>query len=211
MSDPSTKERLLDSAERLFAERGYAATSLRELTQDAGCNLAAVNYHFGTKEALVLAVLERRVRPVNEERLARLDALEAAGTPQLEDVLRAFVAPLLERHRDGAAVERVARLFLQLSTMRDPELQHYRLFQSTATRFVAAFLRALPEVDPVTVYWRITFMIPVVAMSFSDAERLAFLSGGTASADDTERALAHMVSFLAGGLRAPEPTAGGAA
>ena len=91
-----TKERILDVAERLFADFGFPVTSLRDITHEAGVNLAAVNYHFGSKQALLAAVLERRVRPINDRRLALLDELEkAAGStsPELEDILRAFLGP----------------------------------------------------------------------------------------------------------------------
>ena len=86
-----TRERLLDAAERLFAEAGYTA-SLRDITAAAGANLAAVNYHFGSKEELVKAVLLRRVGPINAERRRRLAALES---PTTEDVVRAFLEPAL--------------------------------------------------------------------------------------------------------------------
>ena len=77
-----TKDRILDAAERLFADKGYSATSLRDITQEAEVNLAAVNYHFGSKEALLTALLERRLDPVNRKRLELLDAAEA------EDIVR---------------------------------------------------------------------------------------------------------------------------
>ena len=88
-----TKERILDVAERLFADRGFAATSTRDITGEASVNLAAVNYHFGSKEALLESVLERRFRPINENRIALLDELErAAGRegPDVEDILTAL-------------------------------------------------------------------------------------------------------------------------
>ena len=91
-----TKERILDVAERLFADFGFPVTSLRDITHEADVNLAAVNYHFGSKEALLEAVLERRFRPITDRRLALLDELEkAAGStsPELEDILRAFLGP----------------------------------------------------------------------------------------------------------------------
>ena len=74
-----TKERILDVAERLFADRGFPATPLRDITSEAGVNVASVNYHFGSKEALLAAVLERRLHPVNARRLELLDAIESAA------------------------------------------------------------------------------------------------------------------------------------
>jgi len=95
-----TKERILDAAERLFADHGFPATSMRDITQEAGVNLAAVNYHFGSKEALMIAVLDRSTAPVNRARLEQLDALEAAAGDapvETEQIVRAFLTPLFEK------------------------------------------------------------------------------------------------------------------
>src|SRR5437762_13635541 len=80
-TSPDTKTRILDAGEHLFMEHGFEATSLRQLTSAAGVNLAAVNYHFGSKEELFQAVLTRRLDPMNQERIQLLDRLEreAAG------------------------------------------------------------------------------------------------------------------------------------
>ena len=92
-----TRERLLDAAERLFAERGFEGTSLRAVTQAAGASVSAAHYHFGSKEALLHATLLRRVEPVNRARLARLGALEERGGPvALEALLDCFLRPALE-------------------------------------------------------------------------------------------------------------------
>src|SRR4051794_18326206 len=94
-----TRERILDVAERLFGERGLDRVSIRDITREAKANLAAINYHFGGKEDLIAAVLERRVVPVNEARIAALDAAEkAAGRkgPGLEAILQAFIRPAVE-------------------------------------------------------------------------------------------------------------------
>ena len=92
-----TKEKLLDAAEELFADHGFASTSLRDITTEADVNLAAVNYHFGSKLDLLRAVFARRIGPVNAERLERFDALD---DPDVEEVLRAFIAPLFKRLRE---------------------------------------------------------------------------------------------------------------
>ena len=92
----STRQRILDTAERLFADQGFHATTLRQITSEAGVNLAAVNYHHGSKDALILAVFQRRLDDLNSERLARLDrAVAAADPPELEGVLEAFIYPAL--------------------------------------------------------------------------------------------------------------------
>src|SRR5437879_10314950 len=100
MKQPSaTRSRILDVAEALFGERGLDRVSIRDITRKARVNLAAINYHFGSKEDLIAAVFERRVVPVNEARLAALDLVEkSAGKriPKLEAVLEAFIRPALQ-------------------------------------------------------------------------------------------------------------------
>lgn len=92
----STALRILDTAEHLFADHGFHATTLRQITTAAGVNLAAVNYHHGSKDALILAVFQRRLDQLNSERLERLDeATRKADPPKLEDVLEAFIYPAL--------------------------------------------------------------------------------------------------------------------
>src|SRR5574340_767840 len=105
-TEPSagTKDRILDAAERLFAEHGFNGTSLRMITAAADVNLAAVNYHFRSKETLIEAVYKRRIGPANEKRLRMLDEYEAAagdGAVPVENILRALVAPMLELRADA--------------------------------------------------------------------------------------------------------------
>src|SRR5215831_11647334 len=95
----STKERILNAAERLFSRHGVEATSLRAITAEAGVNLAAVNYHFQSKDALVQAVIASRMAPINERRLALLDACESVALPHpppISGILEAFLLPVLE-------------------------------------------------------------------------------------------------------------------
>src|SRR5437762_11351711 len=94
-----TRSRILDGAEELFGERGLDRVSIRDITRKAKANLAAINYHFGSKEDLIAAVFERRVVPVNEARLAALDVVEKAvgkKSPKLEAILEAFIRLALQ-------------------------------------------------------------------------------------------------------------------
>src|ERR1017187_9972164 len=91
-----TKTRILDTAEKLFGQNGFEATSLRDITAEAQVNLAAINYHFQTKDSLIDAVIQRRIEPVNQRRLEMLDS--AGPNPSVEQIVQAFVAPVLERY-----------------------------------------------------------------------------------------------------------------
>ncbi len=207
MSDLSTKDRLLDAAEALFAEHGFSGTSLRQLTQAAGVNLAAVNYHFGSKELLAHAVIHRRFTPINDERLALLDELEARGEPTLEELLGAFVGPFIRfREREEHALTNLIRLMLRLATASEEFAeQHRKIFQHIAERFIPAFSAELPHLDRKTFFWRLNFTIAVMAMSHSEPERLRLISGGECDPHDMKESVEQMVTFLAAGLRADAP------
>ncbi len=158
----STKDRILDSAERLFARDGFEATSLRAITAEANVNLAAVNYHFQSKDALLHAVIGRRMGPVNEKRMAMLDACEAAagdGPLPVEAVLDAFVLPVLEISRTHA--KEFGPLMGRLYTEPGEFIQrvYKEHLEHVANRFVNAFRRALPDLEPDELLWRLHFVI----------------------------------------------------
>src|SRR6476469_2718950 len=154
-----TKTRILDAAARLFVEHGFEATSLRSLTSAAGVNLAAVNYHFGSKEELFQAVLTRRLDPMNQERVDLLTNLERAAAPlpvACDKILTAMFIPALKLARNQ---ERCGTNFLRLlgRAYADPA-PFIRQFLSDQyavmiTRFRAAFARALPEFPKKELSW----------------------------------------------------------
>jgi len=206
---PSTKERILDAAERLFAERGFAATSLRTITAAARVNLAAVNYHFHSKEALIRAVFARRLGPVNQQRLQLLEACQARagkGPPRLEEVLEAFFGPALRLGR-GLAQSGINFQRLMGRMYGEPG-EHFRSmlqeqFKEVAMRFGEALRKALPALPPVELYWRVHFMIGAMAHTLTGVDYLPLFSEGQCDPSDVEGTVRRLVSFLAAGLRAP--------
>ena len=202
----NTKDRLLDAAERLFADKGYSATSLRDITQKAEVNLAAVNYHFGTKEALLSAALERRFDPVNRKRLELLDAAEAEAGNQsleLEAVLRAFLAPPFQQRQEwGEAgvkfMQMVGRMYSETNEQfRSSFLQ---LFDPIVQRFLPAFQRTLPHLGPDEVSWRILFLIGAMAHTMTWGELIGFLGGRRPRHPD--EVMEALVAFALGGMAA---------
>lgn len=197
-----TRDRILDVAERMFAEYGFELTSLRALTAEADVNLAAVHYHFGSKERLFEAVLVRLGAPMNEERLALLDALEAQGAPTLESLIEAFVGPpiRLAEGRHDACV-------LLGRSMITPDEQTYalimRLFGTIIERFRAAFARALPHLSQDELLWRMFFMLGVMTQTLSAGHKLARVSGGACDATRPAESIPRIVEFVAAGMRAP--------
>jgi AcrR family transcriptional regulator len=207
-----TKERILDVAEHLFTQFGFAGTSLRMITAQARVNLAAVNYHFGSKETLIEAVLTRRLAPLNDRRLAELDALEAARgkkAASVEEVLHAFVGAALKLSADpteGGAVflRLLGRAFTEPTELVRNTLQ--RQYSDVAARFKRAFLRALPHLPEPELVWRMQFTFGAISytMAGSDVMRLV-ADCEPEGARDYETIVARLVAFLAAGLKAPVP------
>jgi AcrR family transcriptional regulator len=203
-----TKSRILDAAEQAFAGQGFEA-SLRQIISDAGVNLAAVHYHFGSKEALISAVFARRISGLTRERLGLLEECERVagnGALELEGVLEAFVGPAL---RLTTTPEKGGRVFMRLfgRTIAEPSEQLQRMlneqFGETAVRFGGALKRALPGLPEAVLCWRFQFVVGAMGYIMADPQNMKVLSGGKCDPADTETAIQELVTFLAAGLRAP--------
>lgn len=203
-----TREALLDASEKLFSEHGIQASSLRMITQQAGANLAAVHYHFGSKEGLVRAVFSRRLRPLQEERLRLLDACDLAGGTEgegVEQVIHAFVEPLIRKMRDtsGGAHEfaqLMGRVFMEPSEeVRSMLLQELK---PSADRFVDALRQLFPHLPERELLWRFHFLAGGMGHTVSCRKMVAKLSEGLCDSDPDEM-LRYLVTFMASGLRAP--------
>jgi AcrR family transcriptional regulator len=196
---PDTKQRILDTAVRLIGAQGYAATSLRQIIAEAGVNLAAVHYHFGSKQELVDEMVLRRARPVNEARLAALDRLEAeaAGKPlAVEKILEAFLLPMVPvADGDPAFVKVMGRLVTEGVLMSIVQ----RHFQPVISRTFAALRKALPDLPQDEFLWRTHFMIGAVAHTMSGGLDPSNVAAG---ADFSSR-IPRLIAFLAGGFQAP--------
>lgn len=200
-----TRQRLLDAAERLFGSRGFAETSLRALTQEAGANLAAVHYHFGSKEALFRAVVERLVGSVNRERIRLLDELESGDVePTLEDVMRAFLGPALDLGtRDDAEGERVRKLMGRIRFEGDSiDEEMVEVFREVEQRFGPAMRRAAPDLPPETFFWRLHFTIGVMCSTLFNPNQIRVLSRGACDPADVDDVLEQMVRFVSAGFAA---------
>ena len=215
MASEDTRERLLNAAEQLFAEQGISGTSLRALTKAAKVNLAAVHYHFGNKEGLLDAVVERRATAMNRERLRDLDELERAveeGAPRVEEILRAFLLSGL-RAFEGEEPETIDRLIrLSARIVCEPpeaiETLVRKHFGTVMRRFVEALQSALPELRREVVNDRFRFVIGTLSHVFSGTFDLDVIPGHAVCEISDEERIQHLIVFLAAGLRAPNPPLG---
>ena len=195
-----TKSKILDAAERLFGMKGFESTSLRDITAEAQVNLAAVNYHFQSKDSLIDAVIARRLEPVNRRRIEMLE--DAGPNPTLEQILRAFLAAPLELKTD-AVVPLLGRI------MSDPhqfvEKVYKKHLQAVAERFRREIERALPDLPPAEHQWRLYFTAGVMTHLLSWSKMLPEISGGLCDTSDRTALLERVIAFLAAGFRAPVP------
>ena len=206
-----TKERILDTTERLFSEQGYAATSLRSIIAEAGVNLAAVHYHFHSKEALLEAVILRRSVPANHERLALLDQFEkeaGENPPTLEKVIEAFVAPTLHMSRDPQSGGMVfMKLLGRLHAEGDllPRILTSQ-FGEVLERFGAALRAALPDLPPEELFWRLNLALGALAQTLRGGSKDLQTISDLSLSFNSETALERLVAFLSPGFLGSVPT-----
>ena len=212
LDTPDTKSKILDAAEELFMEHGFEATSLRLITTAAGVNLAAANYHFGSKDELFQAVLTRRLDPMNQDRMRLLSAYEtAAGNQPLtcEKILAAMFIPALKLARDH---EQGGKNFLRLlgRAYADPApfirefLSHQ--YSEMIARFRVAFSKALPHIPREELSWRLHYVMGALSYTLAGTDVLKVIGQfHPDEARNDERLLKRLAPFLAAGLRAPHP------
>jgi AcrR family transcriptional regulator len=207
------RTRVLDAAESLFAQVGLQA-SVREITAAAGVNLAAVNYHFRSKDTLVAAVLERRAGPVNAARLKMLEEYEAeaAGNPvPLERILEAFLAPTLElMEKHPQSLRFAGRVITDPGEkLRDVLAAQFAV---VAQRFHAALLRALHPLSPSEVWLRMGFLMGSTLFVWTGGAQLIGKIAGAGAKPMTEaQVLDRLILYAAAGMRAPAAALGGTA
>lgn len=206
MKESKTKERLLDSAEELFAVKGLKNASVRDITGAAEVHLASVNYHFRSKDGLIRAVLERRIEPLNRERLRLLDGFtkKFGNNPvPVEYALYALLTPCIKMYFDRPHFLRVAG---QIVSAPDDEVYKIFLqrFEDVFPRFKDAFTVALPHIEEEEIMWRMHFLMGAMIHTWTNPSGLERLSGGVCRLSDEEETINKLISFCAAGLRAPK-------
>lgn len=205
-SDSKTRERLLDKAEELFAQRGFETVSLRDLTQAAGTNLAAVNYHFGSKERLIDCIIERALNPINEERLALLaEARKSAGPsgPSIEVILQGFLEPVVRRIRRSAMPEKLFfKLMGRCLMERANQLpaSTLPLLGTVIAEFSKALRQCSPGLDLARVMWRLNFTIGALVHTLIHGELIERITQGAVGAVTADKILKQLIEFCAAGF-----------
>jgi AcrR family transcriptional regulator len=198
----STKDRILGAAEELFAQFGFTGTSLRQVTSRADVNIAAVNYHFGSKENLVNEVFRRRMDDMSARRLDGLAAATAHHPGELEPILAAFVEPALALSQDrngGAAFVRVvARAYAEKNdSLRKFLSDHYG---HVLREFAKAIASAVPGMSKEELYWRLDFLAGALTYAMADFGMIKRPAGVTEAAH-RGRAARELIRFAAAGFR----------
>ena len=205
-----TRTRILDVAEELFMLHGFEGTSMRVLTSKAGVNLAAVNYHFGSKDALIEALFRRRLDPINVARIAELDRLEAeaAGRPlSPEAIIRAFVGPtlrLMEDTKEGGRnfIRLLGRTYTEPS--KPTRLLIGQLYAKVMERYKQALQRALPNMAIEELVWRMHFMFGTLSYTLAATDTVQLIAGfKPEDRHDARQLEERLTSFLTAGLNAP--------
>lgn len=209
MPSDRTRASILDAAERLYAERGFSDVTLRDIVAAAGVNLAAVNYHFGSKDELIAELFVTRSIATNRARLNELKAAEAAGggRAEIDVILRALVGPPL-RGCLGPESERstAARFMIRASIESVPPIRRIKNREIDHLRkFAAAMRRSLPDCGDADLYWGLHFALAMAHQTIRDSERLNKLSDGICDLNAVEGVIERIVAVSVMALTGREP------
>ncbi|WP_291844476.1 TetR/AcrR family transcriptional regulator [Bradyrhizobium sp.] len=216
MSSDRTRSAILAAAERLYADRGFGDVTLRDIVAEASVNLAAVNYHFGSKDELIAELFVTRSLATNRERLNELKTAEetGGGRAPIDAILRALVGPTLRGclgpDREGSTA---ARFMIRASIESVPPIRRIKNREVDHLRkFIAAMRRAMPGRDDVDLYWGLHFALAMSHHTIRENERLTKLSEGKCDLDDVQgiidRVVAVSVMALTGGATQARKPAG---
>jgi AcrR family transcriptional regulator len=202
----SSREKLIASAERLFADRGFDGVSVRDIANAAGVNSALVGYYFRSKEGLLSEVYNRHCEPLKQERARLLKQYsESSGGPTLEEVLEAFIRPSLEVTTDQSGRSNFTRLRAVLAAENSLLLEQLvgETFDSSSRMFVNALRKCLPDLTREEVFWRFHFLLGTIYYTAAGPHRIKPLSKGRCDPSNAAATARHLVPFLAAGFRAP--------
>jgi len=201
----STRERILDAAEELFAHKGYEGVSVRQIMAKADADVSLAYYHFKSKRDLFDEIMLRRVEILNDVRLKALEAVEKRhpdDAPSVEEIIDAFTRPLFDLLvKEHEEWKYYFQLIAQINNSADHggELMT-RYFDPLVRRFIEALRKALPDCNDADLYWSYQFLSGALTLTFAETGRLDNLSGGTVRSSDMASVIERMPKFLAAGF-----------
>jgi AcrR family transcriptional regulator len=204
-----TRERMLNSAEALFAAHGFHGTSMRDVADAIGCGIALVTYHFGTKDVLFSTVIKRRAAYMAQQRVLALDnaRTKAKGNPvPVEDIVSGYVWPFVERSAAGGKGWKNYSLFIARHA-NSPEFakvidEHY---DPVAKQYLDELQRTFPRMPQTDLYYAFSLMVGGMVSIVAEPGRVENLSSGQIKASDVEAAFKRMLPFFSAGFKALQP------
>lgn len=200
------KNKILDAAEELFAERGFDGVTLRQIAKRAGVDVALTSYYFGPKVELFDAVIARRGKILNEARLSKLRAAQKSYAPEpvpIEEIISAFLQPLeLAQEKEERGWRNYCALIAYINN--SPVLGKLTMakhFDELVKQFTDAMLETFPNTQPENVYWCYYNLSGALSLVFADTGRIDSLSEGACSSHDFKSAYERMVPFMAAGFK----------
>ncbi len=205
-----TQERIVESAEGIFAEKGFAAMTLREVTERAGVNLAAVNYHFGSKEGLVTEIFRRRIEPINRGRMELLEAKleETKGEPlSLRSLYEVMLMPLAEALMPEGCFDELFLGIITQSLVEPSEFlqqAHHNFVKDIAERFGLELRRSLriPGMSEEEMAWRMYFSLSTILGALIQHKRIGTCFPTIPDATDVKGFTRHLIRYICGGMEA---------
>ena len=204
----NTRNRLIRSAEHLFANRGFGGLTIREVARRSETNLASAHYHFGSKEAMVLEMLSSRIKPINEKRLHYLqNAREDSGGKPLKtiEIFKALIVPIGEELSKSSHSRKTLALLVARS-FTEPESfiqkMHSRFFGELCETFILELQRAHPQAKEIDIYWNLHFTISSMLGALAQHRRLHDFSGGRCDDENAEDMIHRLLVFVTNGFEA---------
>ena len=205
---PKTKNRLLDATERLFALHGFVGVTMRGVAERAHTNIASAHYHYGSKEGMVMAMLKRRIEPINANRLKYLgNSRNLAGNRPLppHEIFQALILPVChEIAKSSATRENLAQLVARSFTepVRFIQKMHQRFFRELSENFIEELQRTYPNADKKDLYWNLHLVISSMLGTFAQQRRLNDFSKGLCDESDIEDLGSRLIDFVSTGFEA---------
>ena len=198
----------MNATERLFASHGFAGVTMRAVADRADTNIASAHYHYGSKEGMVMAMLKRRIEPINANRLKYLcDSRSLAGDRALRprEIFRALILPVCHEIAKSAAtrenlVQLVARSFTEPA--RFIQKMHQRFFRELSEHFIAELQRTYPKASPKDLYWNLHLVISSMLGTFAQHRRMSDFSKGICDENDIEDLSRRLIDFVSTGFEA---------